>query len=299
MDSPNGNLMKIFDLYQDFVLSGAKVDPSLLEKPLAHIPKPAINTTNNIFLQKIIEMNLYGDEEDASPEKTKESVASSNINEETKSKSDKTNDSTKSNIDSGSSSDDLQESDINPDHDNADECNLNTESANERVDSFLDTLDNLSQEFLSDGSQISATTYTVTNKAPNNEKSSSSGSESDDEGSKSGSGSGNTNSIASNRGSDSYQNEIDDTNGSESDNEDQDEEEFFEAAENLEQQQRASKSPRDGSRPKSGSAMSYHINSNAQNRWTNMYWKQATQIADYVNHWRFVQQQQKLSLLNQ
>lgn len=312
--------MKIFDLYQDFVLSGAKVDPSLLEKPLSHIPKPVINTSNNIFLQKIVEMNLYGEDEDESNENSKEpeeaiineiqanpeeSKKFDDLNDEVKSKSDKTNEneSTKSNIDSGSTSDSLQESDINPDDENTDELNLNTESANERVDAFLDTLDNISQELRSEGSQISATTYTVTNKAKTNKdvssSSTSSGSESDDEAdgeADEASKSDKSDSIASNRGSDSYQNEIDDTNGSESsdnDEEKDEEEEFFEAAEHFDQHRGPSKSPRDESRQKSSSAMSYHTNRVAYNRWTNMYWNQASQIADYVNHWRFVRQQQK------
>lgn len=258
----------------------------MLTEPLSQLPKPMINTTNNIFLQKIIEMNLYGDEDDETKESPENEKAPSK-------KSDKTtgDDSTKSII--ASSTDDLQESDINPDHDKEDEGNLNTESANERVDAFLDTLDTVSQAPRSPGSQISATTYTVTNNIENDKNSeSTSGSESDDERSKSDderskSSFRDTDSQASNRGSVSYQNEIDDDSQSEDED---DEEEFFEASEQLGQNQSVPKSPRDGSRLKSNSTLSYHSNRNAQNRWTNMYWFQATQIADYVNHCRFVQQ---------
>uniref|UniRef100_A0A336L513 RNA helicase n=1 Tax=Culicoides sonorensis TaxID=179676 RepID=A0A336L513_CULSO len=322
LEPPGESLMKIFDLYKEFVSSDSPNDLPEDEIPVAKTP--VITTTNNIFLQKIMELNLYGDDDKKSDSTVSINGSADYLNNNddddenenaSKSEAKSNNDSTKSNIDSGSSSDNIQESDLNDEDEKKSlEFNLNTESANERVDNFLDTLDNLSQNMSQkspSGSHVSATTYTIEGRRQSQQQQEqrhlenkqqgkdSSGSDSDDERSKSPKSSSSPthseDSTASNRGSDSYQNEIDDTNGSEStDNEE--EEEYFDTTDQidhhpqLQRPHQSSKSPH-GTRGTPASAISMQQRPYAYNRWTNMYWNQANHIVDYVNYWKIVRQQ--------
>lgn len=194
--------------------------------------------------------------------------------------------STTTNFDSDSTHDNICESEVNSAAN--DPGNLNTESVNEKVDAFLEGLqecpedDDLQEPSIADGA-VAPETATVNgdvSEAPEtvqevveasagagvfvrDDNKIDSGSESDDEESFDDS---DRDSNASIRGSNSFTNGI----GSS----DEDEEDYFDG---------------DYVVPPSGQLSSQRYRS-AYNMWTSIYWNQASQIQDYVNYVRYVKQ---------
>lgn len=183
--------------------------------------------------------------------------------------------STTTNLDSDSTQDNIGDSEIN---EALQPGNLNTESVNEKVDAFLDQLQENGEasepsileaaapETATINGDISEALETVQEAANQHAAihlealATDSGSQTDDEESSS---SSDHDSNASIRGSDSFANAIGDSD---------EEEDYF------------------GTEATPASAahtQNYHL---AYNTWTNIYWNQATQIKDYVNYVRYVRQ---------
>lgn len=283
-DTASQSLMDVFNSYDKFVTT----DDNIQINPL---PNTDTNLTASSFLEKILKYNIYQEDDESCEMNGQNADKEGNDFEESDTGS------AKSTKGSNSSSDNIQESDINQLTESLD--NFNTESANDRVDAFLGTLEDGSNEINNEddsaqdqsestilnvsSSSINSNNFNIesinkrvntflsTIDAQNNGNSNSSsideaqesnsGFVSDDESSSS---SSEGDSVASNRGSDTYQNGIDESD-----------EEYFEAEDHS---------------PSFAMGQRYH---HTHNLWTNVYWNQMKQISEYVNLYRNYRQQTK------